>query len=133
MMMSFEKDKLVKLLMLTTSSFDGEALSAIRKANEYIKKYKMCWEEVFTSKKEVEVQEEDIDRYDSKQQNISQTRDILNSLDISFEEKNNGYHFIIKHNGHRIEYYPTSGTVMWNGKRSNWNLNTLVMKLRNMS
>lgn len=38
--------RLVKLLSLTKSSEDNEALSAIRKANDVLYKSDVCWEEV---------------------------------------------------------------------------------------
>lgn len=37
---------LTKLLKMTTSSNDGEALVAIRKANAYIKQHKLTWDEL---------------------------------------------------------------------------------------
>lgn len=39
-------DKLIKLLNLTTSNHDGEALSAMRKANEIIKQHGVLWDSV---------------------------------------------------------------------------------------
>jgi len=44
--------KLAKLLMLTTSDSDGEALNAVRAANVILKKAKKNWEEVFKDQKE---------------------------------------------------------------------------------
>lgn len=41
-----DRDRLIKILGLTTSSSDGEALSALRKANEIIAGENMTWEEV---------------------------------------------------------------------------------------
>jgi len=38
--------KLAKILELTTSSHDGEALSAIRKANDFLSKYGKTWSEI---------------------------------------------------------------------------------------
>ena len=40
-----DKDKLIKLLNLTTSKNDGEALSATRKANAFLKDNGINWEE----------------------------------------------------------------------------------------
>jgi len=40
---------LIKLLKLTTSSSDAEALSAMRKANEQLAKFGGCWERLLTS------------------------------------------------------------------------------------
>lgn len=41
-----DRERLAKILALTTSDHDGEALSAIRKANEIIKGEKLTWDEV---------------------------------------------------------------------------------------
>jgi hypothetical protein len=41
------KNKLIKLLMLSRSSNDNEALSAIRKANEILNNEKKTWDDVF--------------------------------------------------------------------------------------
>ena len=38
--------RLKKLMMMTTSSMDGESAAAMRKANDLLKKYKMTWEEL---------------------------------------------------------------------------------------
>ena len=42
-----DKLKLIKILSLTTSSNDSEALSAIRKANEFIVANKLNWNTIF--------------------------------------------------------------------------------------
>jgi hypothetical protein len=39
-------ERLVKLMSLTTSDFDGEALSALRKANEALAAAKLTWSDV---------------------------------------------------------------------------------------
>lgn len=44
-------EKIVKLLMLTTSENDGEALSAIRKANLILKKTNRTWLELLVEEK----------------------------------------------------------------------------------
>lgn len=41
-----DRNRLIKVLALTTSSNDGEALNAIRKANEIIKGEGLTWEQV---------------------------------------------------------------------------------------
>lgn len=41
-----QKDKLIKVLNLTTSNHDGEALNAIRLANAIIKEAKLNWASV---------------------------------------------------------------------------------------
>ena len=41
-----DKERLIKFLNLTTSSTDGEALSAIRKANIFLKENNINWEEI---------------------------------------------------------------------------------------
>lgn len=44
--MDLDKDRLVKLLNLTASMHDGEALAAIRKSNELLQQHKSSWSEV---------------------------------------------------------------------------------------
>ncbi len=44
------REKLAKLLMLTRSESDGEALNAIRIANTFIDKHKLTWQQVLTTK-----------------------------------------------------------------------------------
>jgi len=44
--LELDKDRLAKLLSLTDSKHDGEALSAIRKSNELLKLHKTTWHEV---------------------------------------------------------------------------------------
>lgn len=41
-----DRERLAKILAMTTSTHDGEALNAIRKANEMIKGEKLTWDEV---------------------------------------------------------------------------------------
>lgn len=50
--MTLDRTKLIKLLMLTQSDQDGEALSAIRKANDLLKKSNKNWEEFLSPQKE---------------------------------------------------------------------------------
>lgn len=47
--MPIDRDRLVKILGLTTSSNDGEALSALRKANEIIKGENLTWSDVLAA------------------------------------------------------------------------------------
>lgn len=42
--------KLTKLMQLTTSSFDGEALNAIRKVNLFLAENNMTWEQFIKEK-----------------------------------------------------------------------------------
>lgn len=44
--MPLDRERLIKIMGLTTSSSDGEALSALRKANEIIAGEKLTWAEV---------------------------------------------------------------------------------------
>ncbi len=48
--MSLDHDKFIKIMMLTTSPADGEALVAIRKANAMLAAIKKNWEEILKSK-----------------------------------------------------------------------------------
>lgn len=43
----FDLERLAKLLQMTQSEQPGEALVAIRKANEYLKRYDLNWPEFF--------------------------------------------------------------------------------------
>jgi hypothetical protein len=45
-----DKNKLIKFLNLSTSLNDGEALSAIRKANIFLKENNLNWETIFVEK-----------------------------------------------------------------------------------
>jgi hypothetical protein len=47
-MMSIDKSKLIKLLNLTTSSNDHEALQAIRFANKILENNKLTWDDLIT-------------------------------------------------------------------------------------
>ena len=53
--MDLDKERLVKLLNLTASSHDGEALAAIRKSNELLQQCKSSWSEVVGYVEPVEV------------------------------------------------------------------------------
>lgn len=48
--MSFSQSKLIKLMQLTTSPFDGEALNAIRKANAELAEADITWEDILKNK-----------------------------------------------------------------------------------
>jgi len=50
-----DRDKLVKLLAMTTSSSDGEALNAMRMANSLIKAAGKTWAEVFASQTTINI------------------------------------------------------------------------------
>lgn len=45
-----DTERIKKLLNLTTSTFNGEALNAIRKANEELQKNKQTWDDVLEGK-----------------------------------------------------------------------------------
>lgn len=44
--MSLDRDKLIKILMLSTSDSDGEALACLRKATAMMKAAKISWQEL---------------------------------------------------------------------------------------
>ena len=44
-----EKERLAKVLALTTSNIDGEALAAVRKANQLLAKDGVTWEQLLTA------------------------------------------------------------------------------------
>lgn len=46
-----DRTRLLKLLAMTTSDNDGEALNAMRKANAYIGSWKMTWEDVLSQER----------------------------------------------------------------------------------
>lgn len=48
--MPIKFEKFVKLMALTTSSIDGEALSALRKANAMLDETNMTWEQLLAGK-----------------------------------------------------------------------------------
>lgn len=54
-MSTFDKTRLLKLLALTTSDNDGEALNAMRKANAYIRSWDKTWEDVLTTERVVNI------------------------------------------------------------------------------
>lgn len=129
-----DRSRLIKLMMLTTSDFDGEALSAIRKANKLLSHLKMNWSEVL---KEVgggarfaPISESDI--WDPAREKMKALRQVLNDLDISYVEKNDGFHFVLMVGTRRIDYWPTTGRVCVAKKYYNWSLPTLVMRLKLM-
>ena len=47
--MSLDRERLAKLLGMTGSSFDAEALSAARRANELVREAELTWHEVLGS------------------------------------------------------------------------------------
>lgn len=49
-MKDFDKDRLIKLLNLSNSDADGEALTALRLANKLLKQADLTWQDVLTSK-----------------------------------------------------------------------------------
>tara|TARA_R110000787_G_scaffold89337_8_gene189226 strand:- start:603 stop:1076 length:474 start_codon:yes stop_codon:yes gene_type:complete len=50
-MLEADRARLVKFLGMSQSDFDGEALSAVRKANELIKKLNVTWDDVMAVNK----------------------------------------------------------------------------------
>lgn len=132
--MTVDRDKLIKLLMLSTSDCDPEALSAIRMANNLLKKSNTSWERIFaiTTKPAPIIDDDMTDRYATGMEVVEEARRILNQMDVTFEEKNKGYHFVIKHKGVRIDYWPTSSKILMLNKWYKWNIVTLAMKLNSM-
>jgi len=51
-MTAAEQKRLVKLLAMTTSNHDGEALAAARKANAFVQKLDMSWESILCPEQE---------------------------------------------------------------------------------
>lgn len=53
--MPLDRDRLIKIMGLTTSDQDGEALSALRKANEMLAAEKVTWAEVLQAHKQTTI------------------------------------------------------------------------------
>ena len=49
LMQAKDRERLVKLLNMTHSASDGEALAAIRKCNELLRQHKLSWIDVWPS------------------------------------------------------------------------------------
>jgi hypothetical protein len=58
---SGETTKLCKVMMLTTSDNDSEALAALRKANALLKQRGLNWEDIFAALTEAAASDEDED------------------------------------------------------------------------
>ena len=56
-MPDIDKDKLLKVLLYTTSGFDGEALAAIRRANAMLQSAGKGWENVLQQSKTAPTQQ----------------------------------------------------------------------------
>jgi hypothetical protein len=48
--MTLNRDQLIKLLNLTGSEYDAEALNAIRRANALLRKHRATWADLVGSK-----------------------------------------------------------------------------------
>lgn len=48
---------------------------------------------------------------EKRERNRNSSPAILKAEGISFEEKNNGVHLVVKHNGHTVDFWP--GTGKW--------------------
>ena len=132
--MGLDRGKLTKLLMLTTSDFDGEALSAIRMANSILKKEKLNWADIIRDEIRVKY-EAKMDEPSPDSIKVSRSREAFRASGIQFTEHVEGYkggfHFTMKHRGDLVDYFPLNGWTFINGKKHKWSLTTLMMYLNN--
>ena len=64
--MELDKDRLAKLLSMTSSDHDAEALAAMRKANELLRLNKKSWAEVLSDPPPVAAPRPEVPRYASR-------------------------------------------------------------------
>jgi len=132
-----DREKMVKLLMLTTSDNDPEALSAIRMANAHLKKSKVSWEEFLRGDWKVFVGV-DMAKPEPKRPEPSSTLDpkvrkvihILEMNDIHHGVGLGGQYIDIVHNKQSVRYWPIDGIALVDKKRHRWSMTTLMMYLR---
>lgn len=88
--MEDKNNKLIKLLNLTTSNFDGEALNAIRKANDIIKKGDVQWENIILTEnnKRIETLEAQIRDKQAEIDNLKIEIDELKTLNNAYINSN---------------------------------------------
>jgi hypothetical protein len=138
-----DRDKLIKLLMMTTSDFDGEALSFIRKANELLKRNSLSWEQVLNQQSnpvdakkpapEPPVHPQAMNQWQVNR--IFEVMQILNSFGIDARPKHglSGIpYFTISYEGQDFQYWPLTEKAVFNKKTYHWNLTSLAMRLRVM-
>lgn len=124
-----DRDLLTKLMMLTTSDADGEALSAIRKANQILKKEKLNWQEVLSLPKAVAPPTPAPFSHPNYMAEHVYLRAALNDLGVTFREYSD-YFAISSSRVGVFSYYPTTGLTYIGGKTHRWTFHTLMMNLR---
>lgn len=59
---------------------------------------------------------DNIEPQTKKERNLEWSTNHLKDLDINYESKNNGVHLIVKHNGHVVDYWPSTGMYAFRPK-----------------
>lgn len=54
---------------------------------------------------------------EKRERNRNSSPAILKAEGIGFEEKNNGVHLVVKHNGHTVDFWPGTGKWLTRGGR----------------
>ncbi len=72
--MPLDKDRLIKLLNMTMSQHDGEALSAIRKSNELLNLNQTSWSDLFGDPRATWMSGQDVARTEATEGRIEPVR-----------------------------------------------------------
>ena len=124
-----DRVRLVKLMMLTTSDSDGEALSAIRKANEFLKTHKKNWAEVLDIKpSEIRSFQKEPKPEHKKTSNTDETVELLTRYAFNFTIT--GQAIRIQERDASVMYYnPVTKKAMVGNKTHRWSNSTLMQWL----
>jgi hypothetical protein len=115
-----DQEKLIKLLMLTTSDNDAEALSAIRHANQLLKRTGSTWAAVIMPAV-ITVKSPPVEDV-----RIRDTRAFLDRAGGTYLYDKNSCAFSFFHGNIQIHYYPMTRQAVVDGKSHRWSLSTLV-------
>jgi len=55
---------------------------------------------------------------EKKESNKRSSTDELKRHNIEFEEKNDGYHIVVSHNGFKVDFWPSTGKFIFRWKKS---------------
>jgi hypothetical protein len=126
-----DREKILKLMMLTTSDNDHEALSALRKANAIIKKAKQTWQDVVYKAPAVPVQAQKTEADLRSDRLMKALYDIPGvNVDIELDGDTGNTNFRITRGPITVHYCPQTEITLVNGKRRKWSLDTLIMNLK---
>lgn len=133
--MEIDRDRLSKLMMLTTSDFDGEALSALRMANQMLAKAKLNWDAVLKKDTTTELRPKEqwgnAPKPEPHDPSLWVTvRSVLIDLGCNYKEVGDLYFSIYTRMYGSIDYYPETGRAFVNGKWKRWSVATLAMHLQ---